>query len=301
MSPEDITLQLESDWAAYIRRRQRRIKVCSWIDGVSHRYKNVITNTKTIITAIILSFVFGFAFCITPLSQSHVFVLAVLCVIGIPLVSIPIYGIIRLVGKFIRPVDYVKGIGREMAGFLKHHHGRLKTFYKVFMSSNKKYREYFDDDYMTLDKSVYYGVDKILSTIWSCQTCDSSNVFGIDGLYEDDVYTTYQLIRFMWANHRAPLRFSRHETGLLVKEWVSLLSGRTDWSTYDGMVRSMIPEVIKATSTRASRDKDSILERLESIKRDSDVVNGSPSIVRIRDLVDRVHDSSVELVGRTVS
>lgn len=296
MPPEDITLQLEGDWAAYIRRRRRRIKACSWIDGVSHRYKDAVTSIKTMITAIILSFVFGFAYCITPLSPVFVSV-----IIGIPLASITIYGIIRLVCKIIRPVDYAEGIGREMAGFLKHHHGRLKTFYKVFMLSNKKYREYFDDDYMTLDKSVYYGFDKVLSTIWSCQTCDSSNVFGIDGLYEDDVYTTYQLIRFMWANHRSPLLSSRHETGLLIRAWSDLSVDKIGWKEYYEIVNEMALRVKREANIMETTDKNSILERLDSIKHDSDVVNGSPDVARMRGLIGRVHDSGAELSRKTAS
>lgn len=149
-----------------------------------------------------------------------------------------------------------------------------------------------DDD----REDVYYGMAKTLITIFMIQLGGS--------LYSDNNFAynlkTIQLIYSMWMEHRASLEFNKRETGLLIRSWLELYYREIGISDYNEMIDGMLSETLEVAGMIERKDKATVMERLESLKRDSDVVNGSKDAVKIRDLVGMVHDSSTELIGKAV-
>lgn len=149
-----------------------------------------------------------------------------------------------------------------------------------------------DDD----REDLYYGMTKTLITVFMIQ---------LDGsLYSYDNFAynlkTIQLIYSMWMEHRASLEFNKRETGLLIRSWLELYYGEIGISDYNEMIDGMLSDTLEVAGMIERKDKATVMERLESLKRDSDVVNGSKDVMKMRDLVGMVHDSSTELVGKAV-
>lgn len=324
MRPEDLVGQLGKDWKAYLKWRKHRLRLSSWLENVDRIINDMIDRafrkvimifevSPLIVVGIILcSVVLGwlakilfpgmisiikiasFSPIILTLSLTFLYM-------AFKIIAIIIVIIVNLINSIIKiNNDSLLACTTDLKRFLKHRHGTLKNMYRS-MVKNHVIERYCNEAWggsEILDNnedSSYYGIARILSTVFLSQP-DS----GGYGFY---YYThkTLEMIEFMLIVHRSLLNSNIDKISLLVQQWPDLFTRRISWDDYNDKLDSMLSEARKISSRVEEEDRNIVLDRLESLKHDSDVLNGSPDVVKMRDLVKRVHDSSTELVGRRAS
>lgn len=313
MRPEDLVGQLGKDWKAYLKWRERMDRMPSLL-GEIKRVANIVINSSfrrmvmvfsassLIIVAcerlaevsfpgmISVMKTAAFGLIILFLSLTALYVTFKSIAIIMVLIACPL-------DKSMKTSD--DGSFTDLKRFLEHRHGPLKNMYRSMVKNHvlERYREAWDENALldSDDDSSYCGAAKILFTVFLSQP-DS----GGYGFY---CYThkTLEMIEFMLVAHRSSLKSNIDEIGLLVQQWPDLFTGRISWDDYNGKVDSMLSEARRNSSRIEGEDRSIVLDRLESLKHDSDVVNGSPDVVKIRDLVKRIHDSGTELIGKQAS
>lgn len=306
MRPEDVARRLSVDWKAYLGWRRRRKVGYLVLDVVGYMLEGAFSCTSIETLTSIMSIV-GVTFLLTvvlgmPSRLIHIVSLFTIMLIVLLLAFFLITPIMCIVTSFIKGKiglenHELSACTADLKRFLRHRRGPLKNMYRSMGDGGlhdlmeRCHRESWVGGDLLDDDSPEHGVAKILYTVFMGQP-DAGRAY--DG-------KTFELIELMLVDHKTPSPFILRETGLLVRSWADLSTGGVSRSDYDEKIDFMLSEAHEYFKRAEGADERVVLDRLDSLKRGSDVVNGSPDVARMRDLVDRVHDSSAELVGRTVS
>lgn len=310
MNSGSIAKQLGKDWKAYLKWRKRRKNLHSLFSDIDRIIYDVlysvfdVFDTGMTITSVILIVI------ITLVLTGVLGMLARLFPVLMPFVIMPI--IIFFILAFLAPImGIVMSFAKEMTAlkdhnlsacttdlkrFLKHRNSPLKNMYKSMSNDDlnhvieRCHNEAWAGSELIDNDDDSYGIAKILYTVFLNQT---------NGCFYN--HKALELIELMWIDHGVPLEFSMKNTGVLVRQWSKLSNGEISWNEYYGIISDMLSKVIGVAARAGEKDKNTVMSRINSIKHDSYVVNNSPDVVRIRNLVDRVHDSSTELVGGRAS
>lgn len=311
MPPGDIVGRLDEDWRAYLKWRGRRARMSSLLENVGRFISNVIDKPfrRVIIIFGASSLIIVFCDCLAKMFSPGLISIIKTVASGLivlflslavlyeifKLVAVIMLLIVSYLDKRIKTNDGLADLKR----FLKHRHGPLKNMYRPMVKNHvfEQYRKAWGGSSLLGNDgdSSYYGAARILSTVFLSQL-DS----GGYGFYYN-THKTLEMIEFMLVVHRSSLKSNIDKISLLVQQWPDLFTRRISWDDYNEKVDSMLSEARKNSSKVEEEDKGIVLDRLESLKHDSDVVNNSPDVARMRGLVDRVHDSSIELAGRVES
>ena len=314
MRPEDLVGQLGKDWKAYLKWSGRRVRMSSLLGEIElvanivinssfRRMVMVFSASSLIIVAcerlaevsfpgmISVMKTAAFGLIILFLSLTALYVTFKSIAIIMVLIACPLDKRMKTSGD---------GSFTDLKRFLKHRHGPLKNMYRSMVKNHviERYcNEMWGESDELLDNnedSSYYGIVRILSTVFISQP-DSDN-YDFYLLYSK----TLEMIEFMLVAHRSLLKSNIDKIGLLVQQWPDLFTRRISWDDYNNKLDSMLSEARRNSSRIEGKDRSIVLDRLESLKRDSAVVNGSKDVMKMRDLVGMVHDSSTELIGKAV-
>ena len=339
MKPEDITDRVQREWRSYVKWRRRRRRLSSWYLNKVHPSESVdilIFLVTLMLCTIGMAVIVAGLILVAQSIFSNLLVEIISSVLVIFSLSILVMIKLLLKGFDIHVALYSSDMDRKdnsmRAFFELHPHNLIAELYKPVKKPNLFEKHYDDLDYddmfmidelpefvysdiPSIDKSddfqktetieeedsTSYGTMKLLYNLF----IHLLNVNYRGSLYRHQNWSaktkTLELIHLMWNKNHVPLTSSKRETGLLVRAWSDMLSGKIGWKEYYGMVDAMMARVGAEASTIEERDKSEVIDRLMKLKHDSDVMNDSQSLARMRDLVGRLHESSAELVGRTVS
>lgn len=312
MRPEDLVGQLGKDWKAYLKWRERMDRMPSLIGNAGRVIGDVIDRSfRRVIIIFGLSYLiivncdclarisFPGMVSFIKIADSGLIVLFLLLAVLYAIFELVAVIMLLIASSLDKRIKTNDGSLTGLKRFLEHRHGPLKNMYRSMVKNHvlERYREAWDEIALldSDDDSSYCGAAKILFIVFLSQP-DS----GGYGFY-CNTYKTIEMIEFMLVAHRSSLKSNIDEIGLLVQQWPDLFTRRISWDDYNGKVDSMLSEARRNSSRIEGEDRSIVLDRLESLKHDSDVVNNSPDVMRIRNLVDRVHDSSTELVGKQAS
>ena len=337
MKPEDITKRVQREWRSYVKWRRLRRRLSSWY--LNKVLKNKLA--KLLIVPLVIIILLGClsGLCIITvrifphfLGLDWPFNCLSYSVVFIPILIALFINVSAFLHDVFYSLDMDKQHNSMKAFFELHPHDLIARLHKPIKDSNFFEKNYDDldnfvdnlivklPDYVYNDIPPIYNIDDFQKTE-TIEEEDSVSYGTMKILYNMFLHLlnasfrdplrkvpnwsnktkTFELIHFMWNKNHVPLKFNILETGRLVRAWSDLSVGRLSWDEYYGMVDAMTARVEAEADIIVARDRKEVIDRLMDLKHDSEVMNDSQSLTRMRDLVGRLHESSTELTGKTVT
>ena len=337
MKPEDITKRVQREWRSYVKWRRRRRRLSSWY--LNKVLKNKLAKLLIVLLVIILFLGCLSGLCIITvrifphfLGLDWPFNCLSYSVVFIPILIALFINVSAFLHNVFYSLDMDQNDNSMKVFFELHPHDLIARLYEPIKNPN-----FFEKHYDALYNPVYDVAAKLPDCVYrdiptirhgddfqkteTIEEEDSTSYGTMKLLYNlffhllsasfrdlmhkrqnwSDKIKTFELIHLMWNKNHVPLTSSKRETGLLVRAWSDLSAGRISWNEYYGMVDAMTARVKAEAATIVVRDRKEVIDRLMDLKHDSDVMNDSQSLTRMRDLVGRLHESSTELTGKTVT
>lgn len=340
MKPEDITKRVQRGWRSYVKWRRRRRRMSSWYLKKVHPNKPVrllfviiaAVGPPVIAAAILIGLVLFTQSTLQNLPIIIGMIIEGFYVLLSFLIMCELFSKGDDIQATLYSLDMDKKNNRMKAFFKLHPHDLIARLHKPIKDSN-----FFEKNYDDLDNFVNNSIVKLPDYVYN----DIPPIYNIDDfqktetIEEEDSVSygtmkilynmflhllnasfrdplrnvpnwsnktkTFELIHFMWNKNHVPLKSNMLETGRLVRAWSDLSVGRLSWDEYYGMVDAMMTRVETEADTIVARDRKEVIDRLMDLKHDSEVMNDSQSLTRMRDLVGRLHESSTKLTGKTVT
>lgn len=340
MKPEDITGRLQRGWRSYVKWRRRRRRLSSWYFNKVYPNRLIrsllaiiaVFGPPIIAIAVSVGLILVTQSIFPNLTIISSMMIGAVDVALFFLIMCKLFSNVEDIQATLYSLDMDKQYNNMRTFFELHPHDLIARLHESIKDPN-----FFEKHYDALDNPVYNATVELPDCIYrdiptirhgddfqeteTAEEEDSTSYGTMKLLYNLFLHLlgassrdlmhkrqnwsakikTFELIHFMWNKNHMPLESSTRETGLLVRAWSDLSVGRLSWDEYYGMVDAMMARMKTEASAIAARDRKEVIDRLMDLKHDSDVMNDSQSLTRMRDLVGRLHESSTELTGKTVT